>query len=511
MNCDRAQAVLSDRLDGERAPERVASAVEQHTATCHRCRAFEASALRLRTSVRVRLAEPVPDLVGAIMARVAADPAAHPPMPRTIRRPRADRGHRLTPVIAAAVAGLMAGSVVVGGPWQRSSTGPIAAAAVVADVQRAAPSLDAFEATFAITEHGLSPDVPERRLRMDVAFLAPQRFRLDVHDETTYPSTRWTPTDLTLIADGSSTYRTGRHRVSGRPPCGRMPSDADHDHGHAPLTRSKRRRPRGSGVAADDVLVGGRHPGGGTGSRRGTRRDPDAAVVLARADALPVPAAGRHVASVLRRRSGRAVAGRCRLVPAALHGLSVDHAVAPCMGAPVRPSQRTERPADLRRATHVGRPRRTRRGDVRRSRRVRRGGRAVGLVPPPGRVPAGNPHGTGRPPPVIGGRAAGRRPRRATIGPALHRRHGVRADRRTPAPGGLHALRPDRSGRTAGGAGRRRVAYYEPAGEGIGRRLAIHAADTDVFLESNLPEPGSSRWRRRSRSEAKRSPMMGGR
>ena len=31
------------------------------------------------------------------------------------------------------------------------------------------------------------------------------------------------------------------------------------------------------------------------------------------------------------------------------------------------------------------------------------------------------------------------------------------------------------------------VAYYEPAGDGIGRRLAIHAADTNVFLESNLP------------------------
>jgi hypothetical protein len=31
------------------------------------------------------------------------------------------------------------------------------------------------------------------------------------------------------------------------------------------------------------------------------------------------------------------------------------------------------------------------------------------------------------------------------------------------------------------------VAYYEPAGEGFGRRLAIHAPDADVFLETNLP------------------------
>jgi hypothetical protein len=31
------------------------------------------------------------------------------------------------------------------------------------------------------------------------------------------------------------------------------------------------------------------------------------------------------------------------------------------------------------------------------------------------------------------------------------------------------------------------VAYYEPASEGLGRRLAIHASGTNVFLESNLP------------------------
>ncbi|HEX6264205.1 MAG TPA: hypothetical protein VF036_02875, partial [Actinomycetota bacterium] len=31
------------------------------------------------------------------------------------------------------------------------------------------------------------------------------------------------------------------------------------------------------------------------------------------------------------------------------------------------------------------------------------------------------------------------------------------------------------------------VAYYEPAGEGFGRRLAIHADGADVFLETNLP------------------------
>ena len=220
MNCDRAQAVLSDRLDGERTPDRLGAAVDQHAATCARCRAFHANAMRLRTSVRVRPAEPVPDLVSAIMTRVESEVGT--PARRLVPKV----GHpsrRLTPLIAATIAGLLAGSVVVGGPWQRPSTRPIAAAAVVMDIQRTAPSLDAFAATFAIAEHGLSPDVPDRRLRMDVAFLAPQRFRLDVHDETVYPSARWTPTDLTFIANGSSTYRSGATGCPADLPAGGCP------------------------------------------------------------------------------------------------------------------------------------------------------------------------------------------------------------------------------------------------------------------------------------------------
>ncbi len=223
MNCDRAQAVLSDRLDGERSVERVGAAVDEHTATCPRCRSFEANALRVRASVRLVPAEPVPDLVGPIMARVSSEAATVPRGRWRTPPARASRSHRLTPVIAAMIAGLMAGSVVVGGPWQRSTTTPIAAAAVVMDVQAAAPSLDAFAATFAVTEHGLSPEVPERRLRMDVAFLAPQRFRLDVHDETAYASSRWTPTNLTFIADGSSTYRSGATGCPADLPAGGCP------------------------------------------------------------------------------------------------------------------------------------------------------------------------------------------------------------------------------------------------------------------------------------------------
>ena len=223
MNCERAQAALSARMDGERTADRFASVVDEHAAGCPSCRAFEAGAVRVRTAVRIRPAEPIPDLVGPIMARIAAEPRVR----RRLRKPPAvaprNRARRLTPVLAATIAGLMAGSVVVGGPWQGPSNRPIAAAAVVLDVQQAAPSLDAFAGTFDITERGLSASVPVQHLRMDVAFRAPQRFRMDVRDLTTYPSPSWTPTNLTFISDGASTYRSGPTGCPASLPAGGCP------------------------------------------------------------------------------------------------------------------------------------------------------------------------------------------------------------------------------------------------------------------------------------------------
>ena len=223
MNCGRAQAVLSARMDGERPSERLGSAVDAHAATCPRCRAFETRARGLRASLRIRPAEPMPDLVGSIMARVEAEVRAPGRLRRIALTSARVRPRHLRPVIAATVAGVMAGSVVVGGPWQRPSTRPIAAAAVVVAVQGTAPSLDAFTVTYAVTERGLSPEVPERRLRVNVAFLAPHRFRMDVDDLTVYPSSRWTPTDLTFIADGSSTYRSGATGCPADLPAGGCP------------------------------------------------------------------------------------------------------------------------------------------------------------------------------------------------------------------------------------------------------------------------------------------------
>ena len=129
----------------------------------------------------------------------------------------------LAPAVAAAIAGLIVGSLVVGGPWQLGANRPIAAATVVRNVRNAAPTLDAFYGTYTIHEFGLSPEVPERRLEMDVAFLSPQRFRLEVDDRTHYPSRSWTPTDLLSVEDGTASFTSGPSGCPGDLPAGVCP------------------------------------------------------------------------------------------------------------------------------------------------------------------------------------------------------------------------------------------------------------------------------------------------
>ena len=115
----------------------------------------------------------------------------------------------MAPVAAAAIAGLVLGSVLVGGPWQRSADGPIAAAAVVRELRRAASTVEWFRGTYSIVERGFSAETPERRFEMDVAFRSMQRFRLDVRDLTEYPGRAWTPNELTWIQHLTATYTSG--------------------------------------------------------------------------------------------------------------------------------------------------------------------------------------------------------------------------------------------------------------------------------------------------------------
>ena len=228
MNCEQAQLVLSTRMDGERVGARQAEAAAAHAEGCVRCQVFAQRSARIRSSVRIRAAESVPDLVEPIMVAVARErirPSLAPATDRRIayRRPRHRRPMTLAPAVAAAIAGLIVGSLVVGGPWQMGANRPIAAATVVGSVRSAAPALDAFQGTYTIHEFGLSSEVPERLLEMDVAFLSPQRFRLEVDDRTRYPSSSWTPTDLLFIEDLTTTFTSGPSGCPGDLPEGVCP------------------------------------------------------------------------------------------------------------------------------------------------------------------------------------------------------------------------------------------------------------------------------------------------
>jgi hypothetical protein len=193
--CDRIQAALSARIDGVRLDASVEQEVEGHLEDCPACGAFRTGALRVRAAVRIRPAEPVPDLVADIMGRVRAGGAT---------RTRVDA----RALIAAALAGVLVGSLLVGGPWRRADQ-RVANAGVVAAIRAAAPTIDAYRASFAIVERGLSPEIAERHLTVDLAFRAPGRFRVDVRDVTDYPSAAWTPTDLTYIESPPAVFRVG--------------------------------------------------------------------------------------------------------------------------------------------------------------------------------------------------------------------------------------------------------------------------------------------------------------
>ncbi|HEX6231213.1 MAG TPA: zf-HC2 domain-containing protein [Actinomycetota bacterium] len=226
MEHDRAERLISERLDGVHLPARAAAALEEHLAACAGCRAFERAAWRLREAARFEIAPAVPDLVDPIMVAIGADaeraatrrarPALRVVRPTREQR-RSPRPHPragssgLAPAVAALLVGALVGSILVGGPWRDRSPagdGAIAAEDVSRGVAGAATSLEAYRARFAVTEYHHAPGVPVRELSMQVWFRAPERFRLDVFDRTGYPEPT-TPTNLRLIVDGDAWYSSG--------------------------------------------------------------------------------------------------------------------------------------------------------------------------------------------------------------------------------------------------------------------------------------------------------------
>ena len=72
MDCEAARTALSAQLDQEATPTEAAGA-NAHLGRCEACRAWWADIGRLNRVLRVRVAEPVPDIATPVLARV------HPP------------------------------------------------------------------------------------------------------------------------------------------------------------------------------------------------------------------------------------------------------------------------------------------------------------------------------------------------------------------------------------------------------------------------------------------------
>ncbi|MGZ8601003.1 MAG: hypothetical protein ACXWXN_00630 [Actinomycetota bacterium] len=482
MNCDRAQLMLSARMDGEHVGGHGVTDVDSHVEVCASCRAFAEGSGRVRAAVRIRPADPVPDLVDHIVGSLEQAP----PRERTTTSSRRHRAplRRAMPVAAALVAGAVIGSVIVGGPFRGRDREAISAQAVAQGVRAASPGLDSFRGTFEIVERGLSREVPERRLQMRVAFLPPQRFRLEVDDRTAYPSAAWTPTDITYVEDMPATYLSGPTGC----PTG-LPADA------CPTTRTTVTTTSPYSLAAPlpaDLVVPLHTVGSARGIRvLGTEQAGDREVV--------------HVETTFDRAAPMfpflRLGGtwrpffdgdRVELLLDAESWLPVRITVFPADGA-------RRRDWELRFGLPVETPS-TAILDVRAT-SIEAGEPAPSLFEIPGReggaldiaslaerlgyrpvtptftgalelaTAVAPPEGVGAPRSLL-----------VYVDGLDYLRVGERPGRRTGRAFG--PVGPDATRVTLPGGG---VAYFEPAAAGLGRRLAILGDDTNLFLETNLP------------------------
>ncbi|HEX2024788.1 MAG TPA: hypothetical protein VHH92_00155, partial [Actinomycetota bacterium] len=149
---------------------------------------------RVREQTRLRAATPVPDLVPEIMRRVATE------APVGLRSPR----RTWAGMAAAFAAGVVAAAVAVAGlPGVRRGPSPALAEAIPDRIADASAEVAGYRATFRIVERGFHRRVSRRVFIAHVAFRAPERFRVDIEDRTTYPAPGWPRNDVTLAVDGA--------------------------------------------------------------------------------------------------------------------------------------------------------------------------------------------------------------------------------------------------------------------------------------------------------------------
>jgi hypothetical protein len=169
---------------------------------------FLASALQLRGRVRVEEAAVPPDVTDAVLRRVRQ------------RGPARPRSQRPTFLVAAAVFVVAAVSAALavrpGGPLEPKP----AFADVGEQVLRAQQDVLALDATLALTEWGVHPDVSVRRYEGTLRYQAPERLWLHLDDRTSPPA-GFPANDLELVVDDAAAWSTGLRAcpVGDQPAC----------------------------------------------------------------------------------------------------------------------------------------------------------------------------------------------------------------------------------------------------------------------------------------------------
>jgi hypothetical protein len=228
--------------------------VEDHRRTCPICAQFDAGAWRIREMARFEIAPPVPDMVPAIMAKVCdeeGDRLLGWGPPSSPLRGWLDWLVDRRAAVLGAATGVLLGLVLTSGglvPIGKVNTTALASE-IPRELVRAASSLDAYQATFDISESNWTKAVPHRTFVANLAFMAPESFRVRVTDTTHYPPGTWPRNNLSLVTDGRT------WEASGPDPCPSTSLPACPTDG--PVTHSIVDRPPFDATAAmpSDVIV----------------------------------------------------------------------------------------------------------------------------------------------------------------------------------------------------------------------------------------------------------------
>ncbi len=209
MRCEAAQKSLSAAMDGAAS---VSPQVDAHRRSCRLCARFEEGAWRIRGAVRFDFQiPPAPDLVLAVMQRVQDYEADRMlgwiPEPHPLRK----RVYRQRFVLAALVTGLIIGIVLTSGGLVPIGTERSEATAeeIPHELVRTAKGLSDYRATLDVTEWHWTRSVALRTFVATLMFRAPESFRVEVQDTTRYPSPVWPRNDLLLVTDGRTWQATG--------------------------------------------------------------------------------------------------------------------------------------------------------------------------------------------------------------------------------------------------------------------------------------------------------------